>query len=196
MIGLFWGAFTGDYSTSFSIAIFFELFWLDLIPVGTFISPHLTAATFAALSITTILGLETPSRIMWIIFAAMPLAWLGTRMESLLREQEKVSYNKLLNWVRNPYKGNEPGVLIVRSLVRTFTFSFVGFYIALIGLFFIIKTMFATYPGIVGAIDVQWPHLWIAASIGGVVSLRLKRAYAILIGGVVLYALFVFSTRF
>lgn len=126
----------------------------------------------------------------------MPLAWLGTRLEGFLREQERGSYNKLLNWARNPNKQNEPGSLILRSLVRTFTFSALAFYGAIITLYIAAKTFFSTYPGLVGAIDVRWPHLWIAASIGGVVALRLKRAYAILIAGIALYALFVFSSRF
>ncbi|MDC0335960.1 PTS sugar transporter subunit IIC, partial [Pseudodesulfovibrio sp.] len=108
VIGLFWGVFTGDYTTSLYIAIFFELFWLDLIPVGTFIPPHLTAATFSALALTTFFGLEHPARIMGILFASMPLAWLGTKAESMLRDRERVSYNRLLKWARNPEASDQP----------------------------------------------------------------------------------------
>lgn len=196
VVGLFWGVFTGDFVASFNIAIFFELFWLDLIPVGTFISPHLTAATFAALSLSTFLGLESPSRIMLVLFATMPLAWLGTRLEAFLREQERGSYNQLLNWARNPLVASLPSQLVVRSLVRTFTFSGVSFYISILLMYYGFKALFAMYPTFMMSFDVQWAHLWIAASIGGVVSLRLKRAYGVLLAGILLYALFMFSTRF
>lgn len=172
------------------------MFWLDLIPVGTFISPHLTAATFAALSLTTILGLENPARIMWILFACMPLAWIGTRLEGMIREQERGGYNKLLNWARNPSTDSVPSTLVARSLVRSFTLSGISFYIVTVLMYFGFKTILSISPTIMSSVQVGWPHLWIAASIGGVVALRLKRAYAVLAAGIILYAIFTFSTRF
>ncbi len=190
VVGLFWGIFTGDYTTSLYIAIFFELFWLDLIPVGTFIPPHLTAATFSALALTTYFGLEHPAQIMGIIFASMPLAWLGTRVEGLLREQERGSYNKLLNWARNPETSDGPSVLVRRSLIRTFVASGVTFYIAILILKFCFQGLFSLYPGLLSAIDITWAHLWIAATLGGLMALRVKRAYAVLGVGIALYAFF------
>jgi len=196
VVGLFWGAFSGDYTTSLYIAIFFELFWLDLIPVGTYIPPHLTAATFSALALTTYFGLENPAQIMGFLFASMPLAWLGTKIEGFLREQEQGSYNKLLNWARNPESGNLPGALILRSSIRTFILSWITFFLAIIILKFVFQTLFDLYPGLLTSVDVKWTHLWVAATLGGVMALRLKRAYVILGIGISLFVLFTAWNRF
>lgn len=196
VIGLFWGIFTGDYTTSLYIAIFFELFWLDLIPVGTFIPPHLTAATFAALSLTTFLGFEEPNRIMVILFACMPLAWLGAQMEGMVREQERVGYNQLLRWTRSPDSESRPMTLVLRSLARTFLIGFVLFYIAMLVLKFTFQLLLETFPELLSSLDVTWSHLWVMATIGGLMALRLKRAYVVLLLGVASIAFFLFVGPF
>ena len=196
VVGFFWGLFTGEYTTSLNIAIFFELFWLDLIPVGTFIPPHLTAVTFSALALTTFFGLSNPASVLGVILASMPLAWLGSRMEGWLRDQERSGYNKLLHWVRHPDRDSGPGVLILRSLARTFVVSGVGFFVCVLALKFLFETLFTLYPGVFTSLNVQWVHLWGAATLGGLMALRLKRAYAVLATGVTLFVLFTLFARF
>ncbi|CCH47781.1 PTS sugar transporter subunit IIC [Pseudodesulfovibrio piezophilus] len=196
VIGLFWGCLTGNYVNSFNIAIFFELFWLDLIPVGTFIPPHLTAATFSALSLSTFFGLTHPAKIMGVLFASMPLALLGTRVEAWFREQERGSYNSLLHWARKPNTKDLPARLILRSVLRSLLLSWGAFFCAILVLKFTFKTVFTLYPAFLTSIDITWPHLWIAASMGGLMALRLKRAYAVLTTGVILITLFVLYGRF
>ncbi|WP_283816554.1 PTS sugar transporter subunit IIC [Pseudodesulfovibrio sediminis] len=190
VVGFFWGVFTGEYTVSLNIAIFFELFWLDLIPVGSFIPPHLTAATFSALSLTTYLGFVQPAQIMVILFASMPLAGLGTLAEGWIRDSERMSYNKLLNWVRKPEKPNLPGTLILRSLARTFLISWGVFFVAILILKVLLEFAFSLYPGLVASLNIQWAHLWIIASLGGLMALRVKRAYAVLATGIILFVVF------
>lgn len=182
--------------TSLCISIFFELFWLDLIPVGTYIPPHLTVATFSALSLTTFFGLDQPGRILFILFASMPLAWLGTRLEALLREQDQGNYNKLLNWVRNPGSAHLPSFIVMRSAGRTFVFSGLAFYGAMLLLVHFFQTFFSLDPGLFSGLGVTWPHLWVAATLGGLMALRLRRAYVILSGGIILFMIFMFWGRF
>ncbi|OIQ51596.1 hypothetical protein BerOc1_00050 [Pseudodesulfovibrio hydrargyri] len=192
MVGFFWGAATGEYTTSLYIAIFFELFWLDLIPAGTYIPPQLTAATFSALALTTWFGLDQPSRIMFVLFASMPLAWIGTKVEGWLREREQGSYNALLNWARNPDSKHLPGTLILRSMARGLVMSWASFLVAVLILKQGFDLVFSAYPSMFPPLGVTWAHLWVAASVGGLMALRLKRAYAILAAGVILFALYRF----
>jgi PTS system mannose-specific IIC component len=192
VVGFFWGAATGEYTTSLYIAIFFELFWLDLIPAGTYIPPQLTAATFAALTLTTWFGLNQPSRIMFVLFASMPLAWIGTKVEGWLREREQGSYNALLNWARNPGSKHLPGALILQSMVKGLFMSWVSFLAAILILKQGFELVFSAYPTIFSHLGVTWAHLWVAASLGGLMALRLKRAYVILATGVILFALYRF----
>jgi len=192
VVGFFWGAATGEYTTSLYIAIFFELFWLDLIPAGAYIPPQLTAATFSALALTTWFNLDQPSRIMFVLFASMPLAWIGTKVEGWLREREQGSYNALLNWARNPGSPHLPGTLILRSMAKGVFMSWATF----LGAVLILKQgfdfIFSTYPNIFSHLGVTWAHLWVAASLGGLMALRLKRAYVILATGVILFAVYRF----
>ncbi|WP_243546251.1 hypothetical protein [Pseudodesulfovibrio tunisiensis] len=180
----FGGVYSGDFTTSLYIAVFFELFWLDLIPAGTFLPPHLTAATFSALALTTYFGLEQPARIMGVLFASMPLAWLGAKVEAMLRDQARWSYNKLLNWSRHPEQDHVPAMLVARSLALTFLSSWVCFFVATMLLQFGFKIFFQAFPGVLSRIDVSWAHLWIAASLGGFMALRLSRVYAVLGTGI------------
>lgn len=196
VVGFFWGMATGEYTTSLYIAIFFELFWLDLIPAGTYIPPHLTAATFAALTLTTWFGLSDPGRIMLVLFASMPLAWLGTKVEGWLRDREQTGYNVLLNWARNPESPNLPGRLVLRALGRAVLMEWVTFLLAIIVLKQSFQLLFTMYPDFFKSIEVTWTHLWMAATLGGIMALRLKRAYVILATGIILFILFSLWPRF
>jgi len=184
VIGLFWGTFSKDYVMALNISIFFELFWLDLIPAGTFIPPHLTASTFAALSLVTFLDITAPAQIMVVIFCCMPLAWLGAQLEAFQRDKQRKSYNQLLNWSRKPSDAKLPGMLIARSALITLTISWSLFLVAVLALYKVMNWLLVDFSTLIQGIDVSWPHLWIAATLGGVMALRLKRAYVVLTIGI------------
>ena len=127
---------------------------------------------------------------MGVILASMPLAWLGSQLEMWIRDKERSSYNALLHWARHPAKANGPGVLILRSLGRTFILSWISFFVAVLVLKYLFDIFFTLYPTLLTSIDVKWAHLWGAATIGGLMALRLRRAYAVLATGVILFVLF------
>lgn len=184
VIGLFWGAFSGDFQTSLHIAIFFELFWLDLIPVGTFIPPHLAASTFFSMALTTWFDLESPAEIMIIMFTGMPLAWAGAWVEGIMRERQKKSYNRLLNWARNPVRCDVPGQIILRSTFSSLFLSWILFFVTLLAFEHIFDFIFTNFSSALSNLQIAWPHLWIAATLGGVMALRVKRAYVVLTLGI------------
>lgn len=126
----------------------------------------------------------------------MPLAWFGAKVEGLIRERERGGYNKLLNWTRNPESETLPTNIVLRSLARTFLMGFFLFYIAMLVLKFTFQLVLSAHPGLLSSVDVKWAHLWVAATIGGLMALRLKRAYGVLATGVTLIALFIFWGRF
>ncbi|MGE4193519.1 MAG: PTS sugar transporter subunit IIC [Pseudodesulfovibrio sp.] len=196
VVGFFWGAATGEYTTSLYIAIFFELFWLDLIPAGTYIPPHLTAATFSALTLSTYFGLDQPSKIMPVLFASMPLAWLGARLEGWLRDREQASYNAMLNWARNPRSMHTPGTIILRSMGRNLFINWGVFFAAVFTLKLCFQLFYDLYPTAFSHLGVTWAHLWVAASLGGLMALRQKRAYVVLATGILIFVLFLLWPRF
>lgn len=133
---------------------------------------------------------------MGILFASMPLAWLGAQAEAMVRERERASYNRLLNWVRNPISPDVPSKLVLQSLARTFLLSGLTFYLAVLVLKFTFQTLFTLYPGFLSHVGITWAHLWVAATMGGLMSLRVKRAYAVLTTGIILFGIFAYSSGF
>lgn len=133
---------------------------------------------------------------MGILFACMPLAWLGAKAEGMIREQERASYNKLLNWTRNPESDNMPTQLVLRSISRTFLVGWGLFYVSILVLKFTFQIVLNAYPGFLASVGITWAHLWVAATMGGLMALRLKRAYAVLAAGVILIALLKVSGSF
>lgn len=127
---------------------------------------------------------------MGVIFASMPLAWLGAKLDEVLRDQGRGSYNKLLTWARNPQSENLPGTLILQSVARKFVMSWLTFFVAIVILKQCFQLLFSMYPGLLSSVDVTWAHLWVAATLGGLMALRLKRAYVVLITGVSLFVIF------
>ncbi|BDQ36277.1 hypothetical protein SYK_06370 [Pseudodesulfovibrio nedwellii] len=133
---------------------------------------------------------------MGVLFASMPLAWLGARVEMMIRDQEQGSYNRLLNWARNPETHNLPATLIMKSMARTFVMSGLSFFIAILVIKQCMQLIFSVYPGFLTSIDITWAHLWVAATLGGLMALRVKRAYAVLTTGISLFVLFLVWSRF
>jgi len=64
--------------------------------------------------------------------------------------------------------------------------NFVAFTMALAALMAVMHLVLPRLTPLLGTIPLKWPHLWVVASIGAVLSLRHRPAYAILLGGVAL----------
>ncbi|SDK71834.1 PTS system, mannose-specific IIC component [Maridesulfovibrio ferrireducens] len=186
--GALWGVVTGDYVTSLNIAVFFELFWLDNIPAGTYIPPHILASTFAALALTTSFGFTEAPQVMFILLACLPLARLGAWLENALRQWHNRGYYSLLNWARRGKSGDDlPRRLVVQSILRTLATSWLFFWTSTVILHYILSIFFHKWSEIVTSVEMQWSFLWIAASLGGLLALRLRKAYATFVFGVVLF---------
>lgn len=190
------GLATGQLGLCLSVALFFELLWLDLLPAGTFIPPQLVASTFACLSLVTRLGLSDPPQVMVAILASLPLAWLGAKLEYGLRGWQNKSYNRLLNWARTLEPGDRPGVLVWRSLAITFLTYALSFLIVLVLLHAVVEFVLRVAQAQLAGLSITWTNLWLAASIGGLLALRIKRAYVFLALGAVLVIFFTGMGRF
>ncbi len=121
---------------------------------------------------------------MVVMFASMPLAWVGAKIEGLARERQRRHYNRLLNWARKPSDPNVPGSIILRSIFTMFAASWALFLVTILVFQQVFSFIFSSFSTLFLALNIQWPHLWIAATLGGVMALRVKRAYAILAVGI------------
>jgi mannose PTS system EIIC component len=187
VVGLFWGLFVGNLEPSLFIAIFYELLWLDFIPVGTFIPPHMTAAAFTALAISTRFGLDSLPLVCVPLLAGLPMAWLGARLERVMRDRLNRSYSGVLSWVRKPLDVNVPVRLLSATLASKVLVNWLFFLVGAGVLALLTNVAVRYYGPHLAAVRVTWNELLIAASVGGLLALRLRSLYlAVGVGAVAL----------
>ncbi|MDQ7834506.1 MAG: PTS sugar transporter subunit IIC [Humidesulfovibrio sp.] len=187
VIGLCWGLVFGNLTSCLYIAIFYELLWLDFIPVGTFIPPHMTAAAFTGLALATYFGLDAPPLVFLALIFGLPMAWLGAKLDRNLRDRLNRSYSSILHWVRRPSGDDIPAKLIARTLFGKLLLSWLFFVVGAGVLAVLLRFVLNQYSGFFFDLDLKWSHFLIAASLGGLLSLRLRSLYlSVGVGAVVL----------
>lgn len=185
---MLWGAFSGDWSCSLGVALFFELFWLDLFPAGTYIPPHIILPTLLVLSLGKLLGFSSPWAFLPMLALAAPLAWVGAKAESWQRVIQNGSFNKLLHWAREDTVRFRPKTLIFSSLMQIMFLNMFVFVLSFCVLFVILEKIMPVWS--LHSYGLKWPHLWMLALVGAISGLRLRKAYAVLfIGACVLVVL-------
>lgn len=166
-----------------SIALVFELLWLDLIPAGTFLPPNMAVANFSTQALATMFGLDSAGEVIIPVILSLPFAFVGARLERFRRRMQNADYNQLLIWTKKNYAAvYDPGRLVVRALVRAAFMDLAYFgvcFILLAGAMWLIlaRGWIPAVPGL------SFSHLWVAASLGGVLALRTPKAYAAAIAG-------------
>jgi PTS system mannose-specific IIC component len=178
VLGLFWAVLSGDQNTALNVAVFFELLWLDLIPVGTFIPPMSSFATLAGIVVIQRLGATHPMEQAVVMALAVLMGMFGVRLDGMQRHWQNKSYNTLLSWSRRGRSGRfHPGKLVWMSL---------GQQMLLFGSFFLISAYVLQWfcgrlmPYVPEYDWMNWKVLWLFASLGGVLALRITRAYVML----------------
>ncbi|WP_231895557.1 hypothetical protein [Halodesulfovibrio spirochaetisodalis] len=179
-IGFFWAVITGEWELALPAAIFFELFWLDLFPVGTYIPPNGAAALVATLATASFFSLEFPSQLVVPMVLAMPAALLSPYLEQTLRQRHNAHHNRLLA-LANPESHSDEqhfvDKVITKALLQTLCVNFIFFFLYLLVLISTISFAYEIYGGIIECSGVSWSYLWFFAALGGVLSLRVRHAY-------------------
>lgn len=188
-IGFAWGLLSGDWSTSLGVSLFFELLWLDIFPAGTIIPPQSLAPALASLAVLRHLGVTEPALAAVVMLASLPLGRLFARLERYHRQYENEAYNHLMHWAKRPESPHGPLPLTRNSILVMFPVNATVFALVLACLLAVLPPLLHRLSPVLGNIPLRWPHLWVVASIGAVLSLRHRPAYAILACGVVLAVL-------
>lgn len=171
------------------VAVFFELLWLDLFPAGTYIPPHLSAATCAALGLVAALDLSSPETAAPILLLCMPLGPLGAKLESRLRALNDRHFDSLVRASNSISARFVPVRVLWRSLAVSLSIMLAAFCVALGILFAVTPDVLLLWNGLSLGKGIGWPLIWLAGSIGGVLAIRWKRAYGLLTAAAILLAL-------
>ena len=171
-------------ATAVSLAVFYELFWLDLFPAGTYMPPN---SLFPLLTILTYAGtLQQPdiTALFLPIILTLPLAFFGACVEKRQREWQVISYNRIIRKLRTDGDiGKAASVSVAASLIQLFTCNFAAFFLVT-GLVLLAADAAASWQGIHLSFEhASWPLLWVIGALGGVLSLRIRRNYLVFITG-------------
>ena len=186
-IGAIWGGLTGDWTTTLSLTIFFELLWLDLFPVGTYIPPNAGFSLLLTLACSKYFNITSPALLAVPAALSLPAAMVGARFEAVQRRSFNRNYNKLILWARKPKEErgffsnlpdrHSPGSHIAKGLLHTVVIHmllFSVYLLVLIGTIRLISNISGHLPVIPG---VTWVHFWCVGVIGCILSLRVRRTW-------------------
>lgn len=177
-------------ATALSLALFYELFWLDLFPAGTYMPPN---ALFPMLCVFTFMkSLPDPdiTTLFLPVILTLPLAFLGSCVENRQREWQVVGYNHVILALRSGgAMGGAAGRSVLFSLIQLFFMNFCAFSIVTAGVFFALKGLQLWQGQPLSFTHASWPLLWVIGCLGGLLGLRIRRNYLVFGGGSLIIAL-------
>ncbi|MCA1986237.1 MAG: PTS sugar transporter subunit IIC [Desulfovibrio sp.] len=187
-IAFLWGLCFGNMTAALGVGIFFELFWLDSIPAGTHIPPNSAFSTILCLGLLSHFSMPAPAELPLALAVSLPAARLGARLEGWRRTVLNADYDRLLRWaaaegspdgVSDPDMSS-PGAVIWKAVSRMVATNAIVCFVTFLALGLLLRWL--DLPALSREMDlaVTWGHCWLAAALGGALSLRNKRAYAVL----------------
>lgn len=187
VVGMLWAAMTGQWDTALPVAVFFELFFLDLFPIGTYIPPHGPFALLTTLVLVNVFELVHPPLIFLAMLLCLPAAFLGSRLEHLQRRRQNTVYTLMLQSTR---AGREQSVIPTKlagaSLLQSSLLALAAFTVVTALLLPLADWLLQLVRGRVLMLPVTWPAVWMLGTIGALLSVRSRRVYAVLLAAVFL----------
>lgn len=134
-------------------------------------------------------AITSPALAAVIMLASLPMGRLFSLLERYHRQYENQAFDRLTHWAGQPESARGPLALTRRSIMVMVPVNGAAFAVALAGLLTLCHLLLPSLAPMLENIPLKWPHLWGVASIGAVLSLRHRPAYAILLCGVALAVL-------
>ncbi|CAK7012279.1 MAG: hypothetical protein DELT_02134 [Desulfovibrio sp.] len=167
-----------------SLAVFYELFWLDLFPAGTYIPPNGLFSMFCILALSPNLRPTDATTYFLPVMLTLPLAFLGSLLEKKHREWQASGYNRLLLRFRTADDlGSAAAMSAGISLTELFIINFTVFFGATCGVVFLFGFLSQWHGRPLVFPHASWPLLWAVGGVGGVLALRTTQSRTVFIAG-------------
>jgi PTS system mannose-specific IIC component len=161
------------------LALFFELFWLDLIPIGSYVPPMPGFPYLILLALSSAMSWTEPTALAFPLAVTMPLAYVIPVLEYRQRNWQKHASTKFIALAETPRPLESfPGRLILRSCLQQAGGGLLVFVLAYASTHYIFSLAYDDGRGLI-PLDVDWSILYAIAAIGALLSLRIKRAYSV-----------------
>ena len=160
------------------------MLWLDLFPAGTYIPPHRTLTAFSILVLSCEMQLDSPATLLPLIAIGLIMARVGAWLESRQRSWQNASYDCLHQRISEDCFELPLGRIVLGSMVQMTAINTALFSLVIIAGTALLQAQFFTdFPISRG---IEWPHLWAMALVGGLLALRIRRAYEMFIAGMLI----------
>lgn len=171
-------------TTALFLAVFYELFWLDSFPVGTYIPPNALFPMLCVIVIAESMARPDIVTLFLPVILTLPLAFFGAYLEKKQREWQVAGYERVLRRFRTGGDVERPaGVSIAISLSQMFLLNFLTFFCVTFALYLAMHGILSFQEHFLVFRNASWPLLWAFGAVGGVLALRIKRSYIIFVAG-------------
>lgn len=179
VIGLVWSAATGQWEVAMPVALFYELFYLDLFPIGTFIPPHGPFALLVTLALLQICNITHPAPALALIVLSLPVAYLGSKLEERHRQWQNLGYTRMLQSTRPGQEYITSTAKLARNaLFQVCIIQGVAFLLVMAVLTPLAEWLLLHLRPRVPALPIGWAHIWLLGTMGALLSFRARRVYA------------------
>jgi len=175
VVSLFWG----NWFLLLPPAIFYELFWLDIIPVGSIIPPSASFAFLLLLPLMHVFCLHTPELLALPLLATLCCAYALRHLEG----RRRLRADAVAGRVECALASHDPDIDgLLGRCIRASLFAQAVQGMVLYGLCYGVLLMsLHACVAIRGALPelpgVDWPVLLCAAALGGLLALRTRQAF-------------------
>lgn len=182
--GFLWGLISGDMTLALSLAVFYELFWLDLFHAGTYIPPNPLFPMLCILALAPLLHAGDAAAFYLPVILTLPLGFFGAFWEKKHREWQTGGYNRLLSgYGTSNDLGKAAAISIGVSLTELFLINLVVFTVTAGLLYFLMDAIVQWQGNPLRFSHATWPLLWIVGGVGGVMALRTRRSLIVFAAG-------------
>lgn len=181
------GCLTGDWLLALPLGITLELLWLDVVPLGSVVPPQGVLSFLLMFPLARLYGWSAPGALL----LPLLLAVLAAYGAAFAERSQRVLLNRLMPAVENfcrTGKGCPPGGALLAGISLRACWQFALYLACFILLAIIFDGLDSQRRGPILR-TINWPMMYVAAMLGAILSLRVRRAYAILLAGLCLAAL-------
>jgi len=186
------GGLSGQWQPALSLGIVVELLWLDVIALGSVVPPFGTLAFLLLFPLSIIPGWSEAHQFL----APLMFAVFAAYGASYAERYQRVALNPLVDLVTAWFssgRGCTPGQAVALGAVVRAAWQFSLYMLCYVALWLacdLLGEAIFLFEGQMG-----WPVLFAASMVGGILSLRTRRAYACLTGMFVAVCGFLAATR-
>lgn len=181
-LGLLAGWLTGRWDVALPLAVLMELFWLDAIRMGVVVPPMASLAYLLLLPVAPSLAPHIPEQLPLPLLLCLALGHAGAWLERRERQRADALAEAVETWNAGGKGGITPERAVAFSLAAQAVSRFV-LYLLCYACVYAVVVVGGAWGALPSVPALTWNALYGLGLMGAVLSLRTRRAYAVLVCG-------------